>query len=127
MKSLPGAISSRLKHFRHCRIRLGRPVLGNAGSLITFRIGAEDAGVLAPELGIASPSALCDLPNYQAWARLIRDGNPTDPFLLATGYPEFCTGHAAAVISRTRARYTRPRAQVEAGIDRFLSHPRPLS
>lgn len=106
---------------------LRKAVLGNAGSLIVFRIGAEDAEALAPELGIASPSALCDLPNYQAWARLIRNGNPTDSFLLGTGYPENGSGHAAAVIARTRARYTRPRARVEAQIERFIANPLPLS
>ncbi|MGH8335745.1 MAG: TraM recognition domain-containing protein, partial [Gammaproteobacteria bacterium] len=106
---------------------LRKAVLGNAGSLIAFRIGAEDAEVLAPELGIASPSALCELSNYQAWARLIHDGNPTDPFRLNTAYPRLDFGRADAVVSRTRARYTRPRAKVEAEIDRFISNPRPLS
>ncbi len=107
---------------------LRKAVLGNAGSLIAFRIGAEDAEALAPELGLHSPSALCDLPNYQAWARIIRDGNPTESFHLATEVPEIgAGGHAAAVIARTRARYTRPRAKVEAAIDRFIKAPLPLS
>ena len=47
---------------------------------------------------------------------MIRDGNPTDSFLLATEYPEIGTGHAGSVIARTRARHTRPRARVEAEI-----------
>jgi hypothetical protein len=107
---------------------LRKAVLGNTGSLVVFRIGAEDAEALAPELGLGSPSALCDLPNYEAWARLIRDGNPTDSFHLATEAPEIGTaGHTAAVIARTHARYTRPRAKVEAAINRFINAPLPLS
>ena len=106
---------------------LRKAVLGNAGSLIVFRIGAADAAAIAPELSIESASALSDLANYQAWTRLIRDGNPTDPFLLTTGYPQFDGGRAGAVIARTRARYTRPRAKVEAEIDRFIGNPLPLS
>ena len=107
---------------------LQKAVLGNAGSLIVFRVGAEDAATLAPELGLHSPSALCDLPNYRAWARLISDGSPADAFLLITEYPEIATaGHAAAVIARTRARHTRPRRQVETAIDRFIADPMPLS
>ena len=106
---------------------LRKAVFGNAGSMISFRIGAEDAAVVALELGIASPSALSELSNYQAWARLIEGGNPSDPFLLKTDYPIYPTGNAAAVVSRTRARYTRPRAKVEAEIDRFISNPLPLS
>ncbi len=34
---------------------------------------------------------------------------------------------AGSVIARTRARHTRPRARVEAEIDRFIAHPLPLS
>ena len=91
-------------------------------------IGAEDAAALAPEFGIHSPSAFADLANYEAWARLIRDGNPTESFHLMTEVPEIGAGrHAAAVIARTRARYTRPRAKVEAAIDRFIKAPLPLS
>ena len=109
-------------------VLLRQAVLGNAGSLIVFRIGAEDAVALAPELGVHSPTALCDLANYQAWARLIRNGSPTDPFLLSTEYPDIrSTGHAAAVIARTRARHTRPRHTVEAEIERFISRPSPLA
>ncbi|MFX7922541.1 hypothetical protein ABTK16_19545, partial [Acinetobacter baumannii] len=46
-------------------------VLGNAGSILAFRVGADDAVELAPEIGLHSPSALTDLANYEAWARLI--------------------------------------------------------
>ena len=101
---------------------------GNAGSIIAFRVGAEDAVALAPELGIESPSALCDLPNYEAWARLIRDGNPTDAIRLSTEVPDTGSGgHMQAVIARTRARYTRPRGKVEREVERFIANPRPLS
>ena len=101
---------------------LRKAVLGNSGSVVVFRVGAEDADALAPELGIQSPSALCDLPNYEAWVRLIRDGNPTGSFLLSTDAPELGSdSHAAAVIARTRARYTRPRKKVEAEIERFIA------
>lgn len=106
---------------------LRKAVLGNAGSLIVFRVGAEDAAALAPELGVESPSALADLPNYEAWARLIRAGNPTDTILLSTGLPDTRgAGRAAAVIARSRARYTRPRAKVENEVERFIANPLPL-
>ena len=102
-------------------VSLRQAVLGNVGSLISFRIGAEDAETIARELGIHSPSALTDLPNFTAWAKLIRNGNPTDPIRIDTEAPEtIFHGRAEAVIARTRARYTRPRAKVEAAINRFL-------
>ena len=107
---------------------LHQAVLGNAGSIIAFRIGADDAAQLAPEFGVHSPSALTDLPNYQAWARLIRDGVPTDALRLSFALPSVTrSDHTPLVVARTRARYTRPRAKVEAAIDRFMSDPLPLS
>jgi len=96
-------------------------VLGNTGSIIVFRVGASDADRLAPELGIESPSALADTANFSAWVKLIRDGTPIEPILIDTIYPEPThIGRAAAVVARTRARHTRPRASVEHSIKRFL-------
>lgn len=107
---------------------LRQAVLGNAGSIIAFRIGAEDAMTLAPEIGVHSPSALSDLPNYTAWARLMRDGAPTDAIRLTFVAPDIVDDdRGALVISRTRARYTRPRASVEAAVERFIANPLPLS
>lgn len=107
---------------------LRQAVLGNAGSLIAFRVGAEDAMALAPELGLTSPSAFTDLPNYEAWARLIRDRHPGDAMRLSFDPLVFPGPDSTdAVIARTRARYTRPRAKVEAEAERFMVNPLPLS
>ncbi len=109
-------------------LTLRQAVLGNAGSIIAYRIGAEDAAALAPEFGIQSPAAFTDLANYEAWARLIRDGAPTDPTRISFEAPDtLSTGQTNAVIARTRARYTRPRRNVEAEIERFIRNPLPLS
>ena len=109
-------------------ISLRQAVLGNVGSIIAFRTGADDAAALALEFGIQSPSAFTDLANHEAWARIIRDGNSTDPIRLSLAMPNINKNdNAAAVIARTRARYTRPRAKVEAEIERFIANPFPLS
>lgn len=107
---------------------LRHAIFGNAGSLIACRVGALDAETLAPEFGIPSPSAFTDLPNFHAWARLIRNGAPSDPIHLVLAPPDYSDDDAtAAVIARTRARYTRPRAKVEHEIARFIANPMPLS
>ena len=54
-------------------------VFGNAGSIIACRSGAEDAAILSRQIGLGGPDALLDLPNFAAWARLLRDGVPTSP------------------------------------------------
>lgn len=100
---------------------LRQAVLANAGSLVVFRCGAADAEELGPEFGFDNPQALTDIPNFTAWAKLLRAGMPDDPVRVATGYPAFSVrGRAGAVIRRTRARHTRPRAAVERAIDQVL-------
>lgn len=107
---------------------LADAVLGNAGSLLAFRIGAHDAERLAAEFGLSAPQAFTDLPNHEAWARLIRDGTPTDAMRLSFA-PLLASecDHTDAVVARTRARYTRSRAKVEAEIAAFMECPLPLS
>lgn len=56
-------------------------VLGNVGTLITFRSGATDATQLARELGSPiMPSDLIALPRYQIYVRLLIDGEAARPF-----------------------------------------------
>ncbi|KAB2938284.1 MAG: type IV secretion system DNA-binding domain-containing protein [Hyphomicrobium sp.] len=101
---------------------LRQAVIGNAGSILAFRIGAEDAPLIAAELGIESKSALTDTVNFALWAKLLRAGVPTDPRRIDTAPPaDIAGGRFDAVRNRSRARSARPRAAVEAKIARFLS------
>ncbi len=60
---------------------IGDAVLGNAGTLICFRVGAADASVLAREFQpIFSPADLLTLPNHAADLKLLIDGQPSRPF-----------------------------------------------
>lgn len=58
-------------------------ILGNVGSLVSFRCGGPDAAVLAEELGVPA-AELVDLPLFQAVARLLQDGRKSLPFSLVT-------------------------------------------
>jgi len=56
-------------------------VLGNCGSLISFRLGAEDAWHLAREFADRfSPVDLTSLPNRSICMKLMVDGEPSRPF-----------------------------------------------
>jgi hypothetical protein len=60
-------------------------VLGNAGTLIAFRMGAEDAASIAREFEPAFTSEdLIRLPNYHIYLRLMIDGEPSKPFSATT-------------------------------------------
>ncbi|MFC3053278.1 type IV secretory system conjugative DNA transfer family protein [Kordiimonas pumila] len=60
-------------------------ILGNAGTLISFRVGAKDAPYLAREFyPDITQEDLLNLPNYNAVVRLMIDGCPARPFGAAT-------------------------------------------
>ena len=56
-------------------------VLGNAGTLISFRLGPEDAAVIAQEMQPTfSTLDLLNLPNHHFYVKLMIDGMPSQPF-----------------------------------------------
>ena len=63
-------------------------VLGNVGTLISFRVGAQDALLIARELApVFEPEDLVNLPNYHIYLRLLIDGEPSRPFSARTLSP----------------------------------------
>jgi len=64
-------------------------VLGNAGTMISFRLGAKDAGLIGKELEpIFLPTDILGLPNYSIYLRLMIDGAPSKPFSATTLHPQ---------------------------------------
>jgi hypothetical protein len=91
-------------------------VFGNIGTLIAFQVGAQDAEILAEQLGgDLTPKDLLQLPRFQAYVRLLIDGHPSRPFSLRTLPPPATQDrHRPTVIRRTsRQRYARPAVRVE--------------
>jgi type IV secretory pathway TraG/TraD family ATPase VirD4 len=115
------------QHLAQVPHALVQSVLGNTGSVVALRVGAEDAPMLASHIGLKNPDALKDLPNHRAWGRFLLDGTPTSPILLATRPPPSALHKRAdRLIANSRIRFGRDRADVEVRIDRFLSvRPKP--
>ena len=106
------------QHLSQLGEQLTSALLGNAGTLVTFRVGAEDAEVLArefePEL---SASDLVRLDRYQVAMRLAVDGLTTRPFT-ATTLPPTAEGSGRIPLLRrvSAERYGRDRALVDAEV-----------
>jgi hypothetical protein len=65
-------------------------ILGNAGSIISFRVGAEDTSYLVREFHQKFEEMdLLQLPNYHIYLKLMIDGMPSKPFSALTFDPEF--------------------------------------
>ncbi|WP_075995564.1 type IV secretory system conjugative DNA transfer family protein [Salaquimonas pukyongi] len=64
-------------------------IIGNVGSLMVFRVGATDAGLLANQLAadIPTPRDLVNLPNYRMFVKLMIEGRQSKPFSAKTIAP----------------------------------------
>ena len=87
-------------------------VLGNCSTIISFRVGAEDAPTTAKALDWDAQD-LQDLPLGRARMRTLYKGGPTSALLMETEKVELPTGHLAANIRHTRASASRPRRLVD--------------
>jgi len=101
---------------------LRHAVLGNSGSFIAFRVGAEDASLVADHLGISNSASVQDLSNFQAYGRFLVENTPTSPTHLDLyPPPEPFNKHPEKLIANSRIRFGRGRHKIDRRIARFLS------
>lgn len=96
-------------------------VFGNVGTMVVFRIGAEDAEYLEPEfMPTFTQADLVALPNYHVYLKLMIDGVTSAPFS-ATTLPPVAqrTNNRDKIIRVSRERYAKNRAVVEEKILRW--------
>lgn len=113
-----------------------KATLANAATTIAFRVGADDAPLLAAHLGLetqidftgmgthetAANALLTKLPNYQAYVRTLIDDTPTEA-LRAYMFPDapIINHRPHRLITHSRMRFGRDRSAIEAKIARFLT------
>ncbi len=97
-------------------------VFGNVGSIVVFRVGADDAEALKKHFApVFAEGDLMNLDNFRACVKLLFEGHTATAFNIATAPPP--AGDAARgsdVAARSRARYGREREEVEHEILRRL-------
>ncbi len=100
-------------------------VFGNVGSMAAFRTGPEDAQFLEHQFAPTfEASDLMNIPNRNAYARILADGHPTKPFSLMTQAPPTPDrDKAARIVEKSYEKYARPRAQVEEEIRNRYNQP----
>lgn len=98
-------------------------IFGNAGTLVTFRVGAVDAEFMEKEYEpIFMMNDLVNLPKYNVYLKLMIDGIAGDAFSAITLPPVSIIdteGNAKKVIKVSRERYASSRAEVEDKINRW--------
>ncbi|HUU50972.1 MAG TPA: type IV secretion system DNA-binding domain-containing protein [Nitrospinota bacterium] len=93
-------------------------ILGNAGTIISFRVGVEDAECLAKEFSpVFDECDLVNLSNHHIYLKLMIDGKTSRPFSAITlASPKIKISYKRDIIDHSRKIYTKPRKQVEREI-----------
>ncbi len=93
-------------------------IFGNVGTIISFRVGADDAKYLAREFAPAFDEPdFVNLPNYHIYLKLMVNGVTSQPFSAVTlPLPETGVSKSDEIIDESRQRYARLRNEVEQEI-----------
>jgi len=92
-----------------------KSILGNAGSMVSFTVGADDSAIIHKEFaGVFTESDLVNLANRQVAMRLMVDGHATRPFLAHTlPLPDSKNEQKEKVIQVSRERWTKHLERLE--------------
>jgi len=100
------------------RSNLQKAIIGNVGSLISFRSSHQNSKVLADELGgVVKPGQISSLPNYSAIAKLESHNQLSMPTMLTTFLPKPRRKSIEKVKKASEQQYCRPRKEVDEEIN----------
>ena len=95
-------------------------VFGNVGTVMSFKIGAQDAEYMAKEMApVFTDQDLINIDKYKAVMKLSIDTQPSRPFSIVPLNPYLETGNAELAIALkqiSRLTYGRPKKFVEKEI-----------
>ncbi len=102
--------------------RIKEAIFGNVGTVISFRVGAEDAEILEREFGQEfTASDFTNLPKYNMYIKLTVDGIATRPFsaISLPPVPKPKQSYKQTIIKVVRERYATPREIVEKKLSKW--------
>lgn len=103
--------------------RVRDAIIGNVGTLICFRVGADDGEVLESEFTPAfSARDLINLNKYQIYLKLMIDGITSSAFSATTLPPSIeREKNAEKIVAISQEKYCSPRAKIEEKIERWAA------
>lgn len=103
-------------------------VFGNVGTMISFRVSAEDAQVLAQQFEPQfEASDLLQMHNRHFIINMVIQGEKAPAFSATTlNLPPPRVDNSPAIIESSRQQFSRPRADVEAAINAIIQPPETL-
>jgi|GEM_PF-12560 len=96
-------------------------VFGNVGTLISFRVGADDASYVEKQFSpVFEKDDLIGLDNQHMYIKTLIDGEAAPAFSAKSIFIEEGTeGNTEKIIEESRRKYSRPRAEIEEQIRKW--------
>jgi len=90
--------------------KIAAAIFANCGTLMSFRVGVNDAPIIAEALG-TEPDNIKDLSRGRAWVAYQQDGVRAEAVPIDIPIPKLRTGFLQSNIKTTQHRYAIPRAE----------------
>ncbi|MDZ4667525.1 MAG: type IV secretion system DNA-binding domain-containing protein [bacterium] len=110
------------QHLNQLPESLQLSILGNVGTIISFRVGSNDGFVLSKEFyPYFTIEDFINLPRYSIYLKLLIDGTTSKPFSADTlPLPIVTTHYLQEIIEYSRKTYAKPKSIVEKEIERTI-------
>lgn len=107
------------------REKVADAIRGNVGSIVTFRVGHDDAEALEKAFGYRYPSShFTGLDNAEVCVKLLMGGRDGEPFTGRTLPPSGTRyGRREKIVMRSRERFSMNRATIEDKVKRWFGLP----
>lgn len=115
-----GQLTDKTSAYEGANSKVRDAVFGNVGSILSFKIGAEDAEYMAKEFApVLSEQDVIGIPNYHCYVKLNINGTSSRPFSMATLYDESERNEKRAQLIKeySRMKYGRKKIFVDQEIE----------
>lgn len=115
-----GQLTGKTGNYEQASTKMRDAVFGNVGTIMSFKIGAEDAEYMAKEMApVLSEQDVIGIPNFHCYVKLNINNTTSRPFSLATIYDERDRNEklAALIKEYSRMKYGRKKIFVNQEIE----------
>ncbi len=115
-----GQLTGKTAEYDQANTKIRDAVFGNVGTILSFKIGAEDAEYMAKEFApVLSEQDVIGIPNFHCYAKLNINNTSSRPFSMATIYDESNRNDKLAQLVKeySRMKYGRKKIFVDQEIE----------
>ncbi len=125
-----GQLVGKTEAYGQSSTKMRDAVFGNVGTILSFKIGAEDAEYMAKEMApVLSEQDVIGIPNFNCYVKLNINNTTSRPFSMATIYDESQRNDklAALIKEYSRMKYGRKKVFVNQEIEDRIGISKPAA